>query len=72
MNNSEIAGMVVVLAAVNVAAMFVLLVMSYLGSVLSLDGLELLDRWLDASQKPRSETSGSQKTSDQASSEPTH
>ena len=48
---TDVADIVTMLLAVNVGAMLLLAVMAYVSSVLVLDGLESLDRWLDASQR---------------------
>lgn len=53
MNPPQIAEVVVMLVVVNVAALLLLAVISYVGSVLSLDALEFMDRRLDSSQKAR-------------------
>ncbi len=52
MDSSGVAAFVVLIVVVNVGALVVLAVLSYLGSVWALRGLAALDRWMDASQRP--------------------
>jgi hypothetical protein len=53
MNTTHIAEVVKMLLAVNVAAMIILAVMSYVSSIFILNWLESLDRWLSAPDRNR-------------------
>ena len=49
---TDMAEMVRMFLAAKVAVMLLLAVIAYVSSIVVLDWLESLDRWLDASQKP--------------------
>ena len=44
--NADVAEVVTMLVAVNVAALLALVALSFIGSVLALEGLEKLDGWM--------------------------